>query len=202
MRTKKPEMSKILPKPLESHDAKKSRRKLHAEPRSVDEKSRKSASEIDEIKTVVSQLESKIEELYKIFSTQEGKNDYEYLIRKIRAIVDVVLPIESTVIVISKGDNALLNLDGRTGWHFPQTEDGSYAGSYPVNGLDAISYLEALRNKGSNHLLIPSTAFWWMDYYEEFRLHLDRHYRIVAFIDDLCLIYSLEGNTDSFSKAV
>ena len=33
--------------------------------------------------------------------------------------------------VISKGDEALLNLDGRKAWHFPQDEQGSYLGYHP-----------------------------------------------------------------------
>lgn len=202
MRTQKTEMSKILSKPGDPHDAKNSRSKSRAEPRSAAKKSKNSQGEINEIKTVVSQLESKIEELYKLFSSKDGKNDYADLIHKIRAIVDVVLPVECTIIVISKGDNALLNLHGRNGQHFPQTDVGCYAGGYPASSEDTVFHLEELRNKGASHLLIPSTSFWWLEYYEGLKNHLDRNYRVVSYIENVCVIYDLSHDFSLDFKAL
>jgi hypothetical protein len=83
------------------------------------------------------------------------------------------LPAEATVLVVSKGDEELLELDGRKGWHFPQTEDGTYAGHYPADGAEAITHLETLRAKGGDFLLFPNTACWWLDHYEKFKQRLD-----------------------------
>lgn len=52
------------------------------------------------------------------------------------------------MIVVSRGDSDLLNLGGRQAWHFPQTEDGVYAGYYPADSTEAITHLEVLRAKG------------------------------------------------------
>ena len=96
----------------------------------------------------------------------------------------------ATVLVVSKGDEELCKLDGRTAWHFPQTEHGAYAGYHPADSAAAIAQLEALREQGGEYLLFPSTAFWWLDYYRDFRMHLDNHYARV-WCDQDCLIYRL-----------
>jgi glycosyltransferase involved in cell wall biosynthesis len=115
---------------------------------------------------------------------------YQQLIQRIRAVVRSCLPRDATVIVVSKGDDELLNLDGRRAWHFPQTVEGVYAGFYPPDSRAAIDHLEALRNRGGMYLLFPGTSFWWLDHYSEFRGHLEtRHHRLWS--DDECIIYQL-----------
>jgi len=39
----------------------------------------------------------------------------------------------------------LIDFDGRTGLHFPQVENGVYAGHHPADGDEAIAHLEQLR---------------------------------------------------------
>ena len=80
------------------------------------------------------------------------------LIQRIREVVDTTLPSNAKVIVVSRGDSDLLNLGGRQAWHFPQTEDGVYAGYYPADCTEAIAHLEVLRAKGGNFLFFPSPA--------------------------------------------
>ena len=102
-----------------------------------------------------------------------------------------MLPVDATVLVISKGDDDLLKLDGRTAWHFPRAETGAYAGYYPADSAAAIEHLERLRAQGASHLLLPSVARWWLDHYADFRGHLERHYSVVVDRDDACLVYAL-----------
>jgi hypothetical protein len=116
---------------------------------------------------------------------------YRQLAERIREVVQTALPPDATVIVVSKGDNELLKLDGQRAWHFPQTEDGVYAGYYPADSTAAIAHLEALRAKGGEFLLFPITAFWWLEHYAEFKQHLERHYRVVVHQEDTCLIFAL-----------
>jgi SAM-dependent methyltransferase len=116
---------------------------------------------------------------------------YWVLIQKIREVVRGKLPPEATVLVVSKGDEDLLQLEGRRGWHFPQQEDGIYAGYYPADSATAIAHLEALRAKGADFLLFPSTALWWLDQYPEFRQHLESRYCVAARQDDRCVIFDL-----------
>jgi 2-polyprenyl-3-methyl-5-hydroxy-6-metoxy-1,4-benzoquinol methylase len=119
---------------------------------------------------------------------------YQQLIRQIREVVRSILPLDATVVVVSKGDNELLKLEGRKAWHFPQTDDGTYAGHYPANSAAAIAHLEALRARGGEFLLFPSTAFWWLEYYREFKQHLERQYRLVVRQKYVCLIFALREN--------
>ena len=121
----------------------------------------------------------------------QPNQQYQQLIERIQRVVLSTLPPEATVIVVSKGDNELLKLKGRKAWHFPQTADGVYAGYYPADSAEAIAQLEALRATGGDFLLFPKTAFWWLEYYFEFKQHLERRYREVVRQGDTCLIFAL-----------
>jgi GT2 family glycosyltransferase len=116
---------------------------------------------------------------------------YVALVERIRAAVDRAVPVAATVIVVSKGDDELLNLHGRPAWHFPQASDGGYAGHHLADSAEAIAQLEVLRDRGGSFLLIPSTAMWWLDYYGEFRRHLEGRYRQVLRQEDACVIFAL-----------
>jgi ABC-type transporter Mla subunit MlaD len=117
--------------------------------------------------------------------------EYQQLIHRIRGVVRAALPEEATVVVVSRGDDALLALDGRTAWHFPQNESGVYAGYYPADSAAAIAHLEELRARGGQFLLFPATSLWWLDHYAEFAQYLDDTYRRVVRQEDTCVIYDL-----------
>jgi SAM-dependent methyltransferase len=116
---------------------------------------------------------------------------YQLLLHRIREVVRSTLPLEARVLVISKGDDQLLKLTVQPGWHFPQNEQGVWAGYYPADSAEAIQHLEELRAKGADHLLIPATSLWWLDHYAEFREHLENHYREVVRQNDVCVIFAL-----------
>jgi len=116
---------------------------------------------------------------------------YTQMIGRIQAAVDVCLPHNAVVLVVSKGDPRLLELRGRTGWHFLQVRDGVYAGHHPADSNAAIQALEQMIAKGASHLLLPRTAFWWLDHYAAFRDYLNK-FR-TAFRDDrTCVIHVLD----------
>jgi hypothetical protein len=129
---------------------------------------------------------------------QNGKsNGREPLFnQEMRRLTSVLLPPGATVAIISKGDDSLLQMEDRTGWHFPQDPDGTYVGYHPGNSAEAIIYLEQLRRKGAGYLLIPSTSFWWLDFYTEFREYLTLRYRLVAYQEDACAIFALDEGAD------
>jgi hypothetical protein len=116
---------------------------------------------------------------------------YGQQVRRIRRLAAETLPAGATVLVAGKGDEGLLKLDGLRAWHFPQTLDGVYSGSNPASSLAAIAQLEALRLKGADFLLLPSTAYWWLDHYTAFKDHLRGRYREVVRQADTCLIVDL-----------
>ena len=126
----------------------------------------------------------------RINGNRPKRNSYPQVRSRIREVVDAELPTGSVVVVVSRGDENLLQLGPRRGWHFPQTEAGVYAGSYPADSRDAIAHLEEVRRKGADYLLFPSTAFWWLGFYGDFQKYLEYRYPCV-FSDPSCLIFQL-----------
>ena len=119
------------------------------------------------------------------------QRDYAESVRLARDVIRHLTPADATVAVISRGDDALLDLDGRLGWHFPRGDDGGYAGYHPGTGAEAVTHLEQLREAGIDYLAIPSVSSWWLDHYREFREHLESRYRIVDANGTHCLIFAL-----------
>jgi hypothetical protein len=131
---------------------------------------------------------------------QADPSAYAACIKRIRETVRQVLPRDSTVIVVSKGDPALLDLYGRRAWHFPRDEDGGYPGSYPEDGPSVIGQLEGLRERGGQYLLFPEPALWWLESYPEFTAHLYRHYPVIVRDEKTCVIFALEENQEASDK--
>jgi glycosyltransferase involved in cell wall biosynthesis len=120
------------------------------------------------------------------------KPDYAELIRQVRERVHSEVPAGANVLIATRGDDAFLALDGRSGWHFPREPDGKYAGYYPADTDAAIEHIEELRNQGATHLVLPRPSFWWLDHYKGLRTHLDAAYREVR-SDEQAVIYELAG---------
>lgn len=115
----------------------------------------------------------------------------EELPERVRAAVREALPADVPVAVVSKGDERLLELDGRLALHFPLGEDGGWAGFYPADSAEAIAQLERLRACGARFVVFPAPAFWWLDHYGGLREHLERRGAVAA--DDTCRVYPLEA---------
>jgi GT2 family glycosyltransferase len=122
-----------------------------------------------------------------------SKPGYDSLTDRIRRIVSDAVPPSATVLVVSRGDDMLLQIDGCRGWHFPQTETGHWAGYHPSNSDEAVSQLEALREKGGEFLVFPRTGLWWLDHYQGLAEHLERQYEEIVREDDTCVIFALNG---------
>jgi hypothetical protein len=122
----------------------------------------------------------------------KGELGRRKILERARKIVEVALPPDAKVIVVSKGDPDLTDLGGREASHFPQSEDGRYAGYHPETSDHAIKHLEELRSRGARFLLFPDTAFWWFGHYRDFARYLEDHYRLVVKKDGACAIYDLD----------
>ena len=122
------------------------------------------------------------------------KPDYAQLIRRVRDLVQSDVPADAKVLIASRGDDAFLALEGRSGWHFPRDRDGKYAGYYPADTDAAIAHLEEMRTEGATHLVLPRPSFWWLDHYKGLRTHLDLAYREIR-SDEHAIIYELAGET-------
>ena len=107
---------------------------------------------------------------------KEKYRNYHRLPQHMTELVRSAVPAGARVLVVSKGDDVLIDLGICEASHFPQDVTGGYAGFYPADSSAAIAHLESLRAKGADYLLLPQTAFWWLDHYAGFRDHLQNHY--------------------------
>lgn len=101
------------------------------------------------------------------------------------------MPPGATVLMVSRGDEELVTLAGRVGWHFPQVAGGVYAGHHPDDSEAAIGHLEELRERGATHLVIPATSSWWLEHYEGLRRHLEQRYAVLPSDPGTCVAYAL-----------
>ena len=136
-------------------------------------------------------LSARQDDIQAMVSRLSGTVDYSGMVRRVRADMRRLLPPAARVIVISKGDPDLLDVEGQHARHFPQDEQGDYAGHYPAESGEAIAHLEALRARGGRFLVIPSSAFWWLEHYADLAHHLDTNYQNIWKSAD-CQIYELE----------
>jgi GT2 family glycosyltransferase len=116
---------------------------------------------------------------------------YEEMTARIKSLVERSVPPEATLLVVSRGDERLLDLGGRQAWHFPQGDDDVYAGHHPSDSEEAIDHLERLRDRGGDYILFPATALWWLGYYREFTALLKRGGEPLVEEPDTCVIYEL-----------
>ncbi len=80
-----------------------------------------------------------------------------------------------------------------------------FSGYYPLDSNEAVARLEALREKGAEFLLLPCTAFWWLEHYPEFKLHLEDRYRVIAdakTTDNTCIIFDLRCASPAKQRSV
>ncbi len=123
----------------------------------------------------------------------EGDHD---AITALRNSVQHAIDASKVCAIASRGDDRLLLLGGRPGWHFPRHDNGSYPGYYPGDDEAAIAHLEYVRACGADVLVFPDSQLWWFEHYRGLASHLARHYARV--IDEThCRAYSLtERRTD------
>ena len=94
-----------------------------------------------------------------------------------------------TALVVSNGDDALLELPDREAWHFPRRKDGTFSGHHPADGPEVISELERLQREGAGYLVVPATSTWWLDHYEGLRRYLEEGH--LADRSEVAVIYEL-----------
>ena len=120
-----------------------------------------------------------------------GSDAYVRLCAQIRDFVASLVPKKSRLAVISKGDPELVDFPGIAAEHFPQQEDGLYAGHHPTDSEEAIAHVERFCADGGGYFLIPKPALWWLDFYREFHDWLASHARLVSRQKHLGLLYFL-----------
>lgn len=124
-----------------------------------------------------------------IAATAGAVDDYLSLIAQVAAAVGRTVPAGAALVVISRGDDAILPA-GYAVDHFPRAAGGGYAGFYPPDGEAAIAHLEACRAAGAEYLVVPATSFWWLDHYAGLAQQLLARARVLHH-DESCLIFRL-----------
>jgi glycosyltransferase involved in cell wall biosynthesis len=115
---------------------------------------------------------------------------YANLSTTVRHAVERLTPPGSRVLVVSGGDHRLVEFSDRSGSHFPQENNGTYAGYHPPDSEWAVAHLRELHRGGAEYLLFPGTAHWWLEYYSGLREYLDETGELVR-EDDNCVLYRL-----------
>jgi len=105
---------------------------------------------------------------------------YEEDVARLCEIVVAAVPPGARVLVVSRGDEALLALGKRDARHFPANSHGAYAGHHPADSDEALALLETERRNGAAFLVLPAASRWWLDYYEEFARFLSSDCELVA----------------------
>jgi hypothetical protein len=116
-------------------------------------------------------------------------DDYAAVVSKIHEVVAEKVPPGAALLVVSRGDDALL-APGYRATHFPQAKGGGYAGFHPADTDAAIEHLELLRSAGAEFILFPATVYWWLEYYAGLASHLLTTARTVVH-DESCLLFDL-----------
>jgi hypothetical protein len=118
-----------------------------------------------------------------------------------KELVDEHVPDDDHVLVVSRGDASLLELD-RSAAHFPQAADGGYLGHHPQSSAEAIAQLEKLREAGASFLVFPRTGLWWLEHYRGLRDHLERRYTRLAHDQVSGALFELRRASSSVRKEV
>jgi GT2 family glycosyltransferase len=117
---------------------------------------------------------------------------YERDVRRLREVIKASVPAAATVLVVSRGDEELVRLNGRVGVHFPQAQGGGWAGHHPADSAEAIDHLERLRGDGAEYLVVPATYGWWLSHYDGLRQHLETRYQAIEHDLEGAAIYRLQ----------
>jgi hypothetical protein len=122
--------------------------------------------------------------------TPEPPRDYPELVARVTHTVSGLVEPGASVLVVSRGDQDLLELGPAHGAHFPQGPDGGFAGYYPRDGESAVAHLRQLCDAGARYLVFPATCTWWLDHYAALASHLLTSGRVLHHDPD-CLVFDL-----------
>jgi tRNA (mo5U34)-methyltransferase len=110
---------------------------------------------------------------------------HDELTERVRFFVIQATPADASVLYAGDEDE-LLDLEGRQLRRFPQ------------DGSASVEQLEELCAEGARYLVVPATAFGWLEENQRLREHLENSHRLAWSEHGTCLIYLLaQGPSDS-----
>ncbi len=112
--------------------------------------------------------------------------------RVLEAVLELVTatPDRASIALLDEDRFGEMPAIGRRILPFPE-QGGSYAG-VPANPLQAIEEIERQKADGIEYLAVGWPAFWWLEYFGEFALHLARDFGEPRRSDNL-ILYSLNS---------
>lgn len=113
-----------------------------------------------------------------------------------RALLGNLLPDEEIVLVLSEGDERLLELE-RSAWHFPHDAGGRHVPLETGTGAHAVSQLRSLSRNGIRYLVVPATLLWMLGRRPALAAYLDRECRQLARRDRIGAVYELRDGSRS-----
>ena len=159
---------------------------------SVRDKERQHVAAMRELEATLKKKLAERERSLKTLTEQAARRKQtDQISDRLRQFAASACPRGASILVISKGDDQLITLQGQTGLHFPQDEHGLYAGFHPLDSAWAIAHVEELKCKGAGYLLLPAAAFWWLTHYVEFREYLASSGTPLAYDPDVALVLRL-----------
>ena len=102
--------------------------------------------------------------------TANRRLGYRRLVERVReAVATRPFPPGASVLVVSRGDRELVELDGRDGRHFPQDPTGATSATIPRDSDEAVARLEAAaRRPAPSTWSCPRPPSWWLEHYAGF----------------------------------
>jgi hypothetical protein len=113
-----------------------------------------------------------------------------------RALLGNLLADEEVVLVLSEGDERLLELE-RPAWHFPHDSSGRHVPLEAGSGAHAASQLRSLSRNGVRYLVIPAALLWMPARRPALAAYLDRECRRLAWRDRIGAVYELRDGSRS-----
>lgn len=123
---------------------------------------------------------------------------YQRTVRRVRGAIAGAVPRNANVLVVSKGDEALIDIRHCRASHFPVDSSGVYAGHHPADSEDALERLKECVERGAQYIVFPETSAWWLYHYTGLSKHLDDRCRKIIDHQGACAIFALaeKGSAD------
>jgi hypothetical protein len=124
----------------------------------------------------------------------DGPSDYVVAVGHLRQLVGAFAGAGEVVLVISRGDPALVEHPGLVVHHFPGDAEGAHLG-HPEHDRHAIGLLRSAARRGARWLVIPEHASWWAVHYPHFWAEAHDAHTVVAHHDGVGTLIRLERST-------
>jgi hypothetical protein len=115
------------------------------------------------------------------------------MIQRLRRLVSEHSSIGRRAVVLSGGDEALLQHAGCRATHLTQDRFGSCSTPLPESNRSVIVQLEAARARCADLLIIPTSGRWWVERFPDFASYLTRRYVLRADEPDAGMLWDLRS---------